>query len=165
MANIADIFKPVELKSSKFTGLPLGKADSVSGNTFLNTITNYLLVSPHKGLRSKLPDEVEYFFMSPDQAAALGDSFAMSRTGFTFAYPQPKVEVGDQYKHLKPSLIPVIENKDEFEIKLQSSTAIRVNEFMRHYNKADIPEKIASFVSETTRSAVYNTIVDLFQTF
>lgn len=42
MANLADLIKAPELKSSKFLGLPLGSADSETGSKFLKAIVQYL---------------------------------------------------------------------------------------------------------------------------
>lgn len=162
MANISDIFKQPKLDSTKFLGLPLGKADSDTGNKFITAITQNLLVSPHKGIRANLPDEVEFFFMSAPLDNSLGSGFSMTRTGYSLAWVQPKAEVGDMYKHIKPPKIPVYESKDDFESKLQASVAIRTHEMMRHWNQLHVPTQVVAQIVNQTVATINATIIDFW---
>lgn len=165
MANIADLIKAPELKSSKFKGLPLGSADSESGNAFLKACVQYLATNQWTNVLSKLPEEVAMFFRQSPQDPALGEGFAMSRLGHTFCWIQPSIKVGEQYKHLKPPITPVFENKDRADIKLQSSTAIETQQYLSNYNRPEVPNKLVSYIHAHSTSAIYNTINEMFNFF
>lgn len=89
----------------------------------------------------------------------------MSRIGHTFSWIQPSIKVGEQYKHIKPPKIPVFENKDRADIKLQCCTAVETQEFLANYNKPEVPHKLISFIHTHSTSAIYNTINEMFNFF
>lgn len=165
MANAVDLFKGTKLDSTKIVGLPLGKTDSVNGNTWLKTISTWLLFRGNPLVRKELPEEVRYFFMTPEKQVALGDGFAMSRTGFTVAHAGVKISVGDMYKDIKPPMIPVHENKDEFYLELQDEIAIRTNEMMRYYSDLDTRTKIVELITSQVSASINNAIIDYWNAF
>lgn len=167
MGNIADLqtIKDSKIKSSKIWGLPYGKAEVDTADKFLEAIVQYVGADAHVGILSDLPDDIKWFFRQSPKDPALGKGLARSFVGFTRPWLMPKIEVADQYKHIKPPLIPVKEEKIKESLKLQCSVAIETNLWMEHYIDKDQRDKLVAMLTQTVRSAIYTTICEFFDLF
>lgn len=165
MANVKSLIDQEAQVSSLWEGLPLGKDDAESGNRFLSAIVQYLLVNKYSGLMTTLPDSVSMFFRQTPQHPALGSGYARVSLGHALCWVMPKIEVGEQYKHIKPPIIPVREEKMKYEFKLQCSTALAVNQWRDKYINASVHATIVDFMPVYAKAAINNTIVEIFNAF
>lgn len=166
MPNAVDLLKrSPDLKSSLFLGLPLGKEDSETGSTFLASIVQYLLTNQYTGLMTSIPEDINRFFRQTPNHPALGQGYARSTIGHALAWPMPKIDIGEQYKHIKPPQLAVREEKMKHEFKFQCSVAIAENQWRDKYINAEVHGKLISFISAHAKGAIVNTVSELFNIF